>query len=228
VRAPNPRLVDGLNRDLLERCTVSFFRKGWDTLPDIRVVQVADERCVVKDWSRRSWLRRHLQGRFMLRREDGFLRSLRDVSGVPRSHGFPDGDSLAIEYLDGLPLAQVRQCPQDFFDRLEALVRRLHACGIVHGDLDQDDNIMLLADGSPAVIDFGGALRFTSWPVLSAWYEVLRRHDLQCVADLRGRFEPSAGAQPSTLLPWQRRLLRFFNKVDRPSPVRRHGVGKAP
>jgi len=210
---------------------VSFFRRGWPTLPDIRLVEVDGRRWVVKDWRHRSLPRRLLQGRFMLKREYFFLRSLEGIDGVPRCEGFPDADSLAIEHFEGRNASVVypQDYPRGFFDHLDALVRAIHARGVAHGDLDQDDNVMVRADGSPGVIDFGNALRESWFPLIRMWHDLLVRHDLQCVARLRGRFEidpvnPNP-APPPDLLSWQRRVLVFFRKMERNEPVRVHGVG---
>lgn len=226
--------VPSLDRDIIERCTVSFFRKGWPTLPDIRLVEVDGRRWVVKDWRRRSWVRRLLQGRFMLRREHRFLMRLDGVPGVPRSGGFPDADSLAIEWLDGRPVSGVypQDYPRGYFDRLDALVRAVHARGVAHGDLDQDDNVLMCADGSPALIDFGNALAATWFPLVRVWHDLLVRHDLQCVARLRGRFELDPvhpdPQPPPELYAWQKRVLVFFRKMERNEPERQHGVGENP
>ncbi len=217
-----------LNRDLVERCTVSFFRRGWPTLPDIRLVEVDGQRAVVKDWSRRGWLRRLLQGRFMLRREHGFLRRLEGVDGVPRSYGFPDADSLAIEYFEGRELSEVhpQDYPVDYWDRLESLVTAVHRCGIAHGDLDQEDNIMVLQSGAPAVIDFGGAMSRVPWP-FSLWYELLELHDLHCVYRYRHQFRmgPVTATPPPGLADWQKRVLVGFRKMERKELTRTHGRG---
>lgn len=223
-----------LDRATMERCTVSFFRRGWPTLPDIRLVECAGVHLIVKDWRKRSPLRRLTQGRFMLGREYWFLKHLEGVAGIPRAWGFPDADSLAIESLAGQPVSAVHphEYVQGYWDRLDALVRTIHSRGVAHGDLDQEDNILVLPDGSPAIIDFGGAVascRFSPLHVLL--YDLLARHDLHCVERLRAKKDlypdQRRAAPPPQLFDWQRRLLVFFRKMERMTDGRTHGVGEA-
>lgn len=218
----------------MERCTVSFFRRGWSTLPDIRLVEWNGVRLVVKDWAPRGRLRRLIQGRFMLTREHAFLSRLHGLPGIPRTFGFPDADSLAIEYLESRPVSQVHphEYVAGYFDRLDSLVRALHERGVAHGDLDQEDNIMVMDDGSPAIIDFGGAIGQKVWsPLHLVAYDLLTRHDLQCVERLRAKkdlfLEQRLAPPPPRLLGWQRLLLLFFNKMERKEAGRTHGVGDA-
>lgn len=209
-----------LDRHTLESHTVAWFRRDLRTSPDVRLVEVGSQQYVVKDWSRRSLARRLLLGRFLLRREHGFLTLLAGLEGVPRSLGFPDADSLAIEYLPGLTLSEVNpDFLPDFFDRFGALVRQIHERGIAHGDLDQENNIVVQANGHPAIIDFGGSLHRSGLPLRRLYFDLLSGHDLHCVERQRRRFEqPPAppGAPPiPELAGWQRRLLVFFKKMDR-------------
>ncbi|NDD27461.1 MAG: hypothetical protein EB084_04260 [Proteobacteria bacterium] len=231
-RSPDAPLLD---RATLERCTVQWFRRGWSSLPDIRLVEVDGLRLVVKDWRERSWLRRLTQGRFMLTREHRFLKRLEGLSGVPRSFGFPDADSLAIEYLASRTVSKVHpyEYAQGYWDRADALVRALHARGVAHGDLDQEDNIVVADDGSPGIIDFGGAVSRVEWSLLHrVAFDLLSRHDLYCIEILRAKKdlypEERQAAPAPRLRPWQRSLLLRLNKIDRKEEQRIHGVGEAP
>ena len=221
-----------LDREAVEAHTVRFFRRGWSALPDVRLVEWQGKRWTVKDWSQRSWLRRTLQGHFMLRREHRFLQALAGIDGVPQVLGFPDEDCLAIEFIDGQCTSAVlpQDYPPGFFARLEALLVAIQARGLTHGDLDQDDNMLLRADGSPAIIDFGNSVMKSRWPVLRQVYELLAAHDRHCVWRLRERFDLERLPEhlpPPPLALWQYRLLRLLNKVERKEAVRVHGVGEA-
>lgn len=218
--ASPPCSTSPFDRDTFENSTVAWFRKDLHTGPDVRLVQVGDLRCVVKDWKPRSSARRFLLGRFLLRREHRFLTRLAGLEGIPRSLGFPDADSLAIEYVPGRTLSEVNpDFLPDFFDRLDALVCHIHERGIAHGDLDQENNIVVREDGHPAIIDFGGSLRRSALPASGLYFDLLSRHDRLCVERQRLRFEqppPPPGAPPLPVLaPWQKRLLVFFHKMER-------------
>ena len=217
---PRDPQICPLDRHTFESSTVAWFRRDMRTSPDVRLVEVDSQQVVVKDWGQRSLARRFLLGRFLLRREHRFLTLLAGLEGVPRSLGFPDADSLAIEYLSGRTLSDVNpDFLPDFFDRLDALVRQIHERGIAHGDLDQENNIVVQEDGHPAIIDFGGSIQRSVLPLRRHYFDLLSRHDLRCVERQRRRFDqPPAppGAPPVPhLAPWQKRLLVFFRKMDR-------------
>ena len=208
-----------LDRPTLESHTVAWFRQGLRPSPDVRLVELDGVQYVVKDWRRRSLRRRLLLGRFLLRREHRFLTRLQGLEGVPRSYGFPDADSLVIEYLPGRTISEVNpDFLPDFFDRLDALVRRIHERGLAHGDLDQENNILVRPDGQPAIIDFGGSVQQAVLPPWTLHFDLMARHDRLCVERQRRRFEqpppPPEFPPLPTLAPWQRRLLCFFKKME--------------
>ncbi len=85
------------------------------------------------------------------REAEGYARapSLAPADGVPRPR-----DVLLRSWLAGEPLWQARELPQDFFERLAELVRALHARGVCHNDLHKEPNVLVGADGRPALVDF--------------------------------------------------------------------------
>jgi hypothetical protein len=93
--------------------------------------------------------------RALLRRERKALRALGALEGVPRLlEATPAADVLERTHLDGEPLHRARELPIDFFERLEALVRALHARGVAHNDLHKEQNIIVGPGGAPGLIDF--------------------------------------------------------------------------
>lgn len=82
--------------------------------------------------------------------EDPSLAALPDDDGrVPR----PSEVTLRT-WLDGAPLSEAAALPRDFFDLLDELAFDLHRRGVCHNDLHKEPNVLVRADGRPALIDF--------------------------------------------------------------------------
>jgi len=99
--------------------------------------------------------------RVLLHREERALAALSGLSDVPALASaddlpvVPEGElALVRAYVDGAPLHRCERLPLDFFERLEELVRELHARGVAHNDLHKEQNIVVGLDGRPALIDF--------------------------------------------------------------------------
>lgn len=97
-----------------------------------------------------AWVARKL-----LARERRALAALRGLEGVPPLlEQAPQVDVLERGRLPGEPLHRAKELPLDFFERLEALVRAMHARGVAHNDLHKEQNVIVLPDGAPGLIDF--------------------------------------------------------------------------
>ncbi|MEW4567032.1 hypothetical protein AB1L88_04115 [Tautonia sp. JC769] len=126
-----------------------------------------------------------LLGRYLAHRERHYLRRLAGVDGVPaflESFG-PNG--LVREYLDGVNLreffrGQRRRVDADYFPRLFRILDAIHRRGVSHNDLSKPENVLVLPDGSPAIIDLQIALElFPRWlgrPIVSYLQRVDRYH----------------------------------------------------
>jgi hypothetical protein len=95
-----------------------------------------------------------LVARWLLRRERAALQALAGCAQVPQLVDDAEPGTLRRTWCDGEPLWRATSLPRDFFDRLADLVRELHARGVCHNDLHKENNILVGADGRPAVIDF--------------------------------------------------------------------------
>jgi serine/threonine protein kinase len=106
--------------------------------------------------------------RILMRRERLALERLADVNGVARLvidddyAATPSLDGrvpkkahvLMRTWVDGKPLQEATELPEDFFELIEELVRVLHAHGVCHNDLHKEANILVGSDGYPALVDF--------------------------------------------------------------------------
>src|SRR5690606_19909593 len=98
------------------------------------------------------WLR--LPAWWLARREARGLRRADGLGAMPRLLGW-DGRILDRSYLDGAAMYQ-RPPHGDlaYFRAARRLLQRLHRRGVAHNDLAKEANWLVLADGSPALIDF--------------------------------------------------------------------------
>lgn len=96
-----------------------------------------------------------LVARLLLGRERRALEALAGLEGVPSLSPEPTArGELWRSWIEGEPLWAARVLPGDYFERLEDLVAALHARGVCHNDLHKEQNVLVGADGYPALIDF--------------------------------------------------------------------------
>ena len=109
-----------------------------------------------------------LVARLLAARERRALRALAGLPGVPSlvddarlAAATPPGarapaarDVHVRGWIEGRALHQAEALPVDFFERLDELVLALHARGVCHNDLHKEQNVLVAADGRPALVDF--------------------------------------------------------------------------
>jgi predicted Ser/Thr protein kinase len=133
-----------------------------------------------------GWLWRHL-----VQREQRVYERLDGIAGIPRSYGLVGGESLALEYFSGPSLRAHEDALTDreaFFARLLATLKAMHAAGVAHGDLKRKDNVIVTADETPYVVDFGiAALRAPSGWFNRLVFDTVRQMDYNAWVKLKYR-----------------------------------------
>jgi len=143
-----------------------------------------------------AWLR--LPAWWLARREARALQSIAGMPAVPQLLRW-DGRVLDRSYLAGAAMYQ--QPPRGdviYFQRARRLLQALHRRGVAHNDLAKEANWLVLADGTPALIDFQLAVRGRP---RSRWMRLLAREDLRHLLKHKRTYCPQA------LTPVERRLL---------------------
>ena len=155
-----------------------------------------------------GWLARRL-----MERERRALRALEGMAAVPGALEdpllgcLPDADGrtprpqevLLRTWLEGEPLHRAEVLPRDFFDLLDDLTFELHGRGVCHNDLHKEPNVLVQADGRPALIDFqlASVHRRRGRTFEARTGEDLRhlqKHRRRYTRDGRGREEAGVGA----------------------------------
>jgi len=170
-------------------------RRGWGKA-DIKRVAIDDRLAILKDYTDKSWLVRCF-GRWQLRRELRALRRLHGIQGIPEVLGEVPPCGLMLEPIKGERISRMhRRPPEDImrmFQRLDAIVEMMHDRGIVHLDLRKRDNILIAADGSPAIIDFNASLRFRPGGMAARLFlPILRPIDTSAVLKWKSFLIPDA------------------------------------
>ena len=144
-----------------------------------------------------GWLR--LPAWWLARREARALRQVDGMAAVPQLLRW-DGRRLDRSYMDGTALYQ-RPPHGDlvYFRRARRLLQGLHRRGLAHNDLAKEANWLVLADGTPGIIDFQLAVR--GHP-RSRWMRLLAREDLRHLLKHKRTY------CPQSITPVERRVLK--------------------
>jgi len=97
--------------------------------------------------------------RIMLRNEFRVYSKLSAVDGIPRCFGFLKENYLVLQFIDGVTIKNARIANREqFYKVLLDLIKKLHTAGVAHGDLKKKDNLLVVNEQIPCVIDFGVAV----------------------------------------------------------------------
>jgi tRNA A-37 threonylcarbamoyl transferase component Bud32 len=183
--------------------------------------------------------------RLLAQRERRALEALCGLEGVPslarslEAELAVAGECVVLRsFCEGTPLHRCELLPIDFFERLEELVRELHARGVAHNDLHKEQNIVVGPDGRPSLIDFQLA---SVHGLGSRALAVRMRDDLRHIAKHRRRYlrftrvvdvapprewldnPPRAPRRRGAALVWRKTAKPLYNFLTRSILRRRDG-----
>jgi len=144
------------------------------------------------------------------------------IPQVPRVLARPRPNVYVCEYIEGTNLGDKPALPADFFDRLLAAVRQIHARNIVHFDLHKPGNILVDREGRPHIIDFQLSMHIRDRALLSRrlsrrlrlW---LQSYDIYHVCKHKRRLQPDLLTETEEQLSRNRSLpLRIHRALAKP------------
>ena len=180
----------------------------------------------VKDYGARSFVIRHLLGRYLTGRETRAYLAAGPIDGLARFVCRVDRFALATEWVEGCTLRSLApgQQPTDLFERLAETLRQLHVRGVALADLHQRD-IVVGSSGELAVVDLAAAwvVRPGSGASWAAIFRQLCRQDEIALARIRAHFcgEDERGVlsdlDPAAVARYRagRRVKSWFDRLRR-------------
>jgi RIO-like serine/threonine protein kinase len=192
-------MFESLKISDLPHQNLGILREPSRTRPTLWLVEENGVRAVVKDYSpNRVWYRNTI-GRFLLWRESKAYRRLKGLRGVPTCYGVIDGLALVTEEIPGKNIEGLENeggLSEEFFDKLQALVEKVHSRGLAHCDLKRAPNILLGQDERPYIVDWSASIserEFRFFP-LDLIYQRFLRDDLNAITKMRLRHCPESVA----------------------------------
>ena len=130
-----------------------------------------------------KWLRQR-----MLRNEYRVYQNLKGYRGSPHCHGLLKNKYLVLQFIDGVAIRHAEISDRrTFFDLLLDYIKELHRRNVAHADLKRKDNLLVVDQRLPCLIDFGTAIvRKPGFAPLNHFlYELARKFDLNAWVKLK-------------------------------------------
>ena len=183
---------------LRDHC-VAVLKKAENTRADVLLIDVKGHKAVLKDYTHSSRGFKILIAPLLVMREVKALRALDSVAEVPSLIRKISIHAFLMEYVPGKRIRFMRDKInfKVFIENTEALVKKLHHQGVVHGDLRNATNILVTDENQPVLVDFvsavhrGHALNPFSW----ALYNMCLIIDRGAMYKLREKYLPQSITQ---------------------------------
>jgi len=156
-----------------------------DIMGSVLLVELVDNtQAICRRYKSASWIVRPVS--FLLaKREANIIRQLEKLpeGSVPRLLAMEKGE-LIRTYIKGEPLNKRNVTNEQFYSSALALVKQMHACGIVHNDLEKPENWVVINQHEPCIIDFQLAMK----PWMKWLFNMLAHEDVRHVLKQKKRF----------------------------------------
>jgi hypothetical protein len=193
VKSKFKNMKNPFNRKDISDAQYPVLSKGRWANADLYVCRHGGIDWVVKDFMPCSLIVRVTWGWLMVRREFAALTKLQGIPGVPQDPFMMDSFALCYRYIEGQTLGDTApdKIQEDFFLKLEDLVRQMHALNMAHLDIRNRRNIIVDEAGEPALLDFQNAVNLenTPWFLRNLFKEI----------DLSGVYKNWEKYKPETL-----------------------------
>lgn len=209
-------------RENIEPLRTGFLVRGSWTKADVWTAEIPDgAKVVVKDFRAKSFLVRYW-GWLQIAREARFLEQLGPLGFVPRLFGRLDRFSLAMEYLEGIPLFLFEDGPacRPFLEALRRALDQVQALGVIHNDLRGRENVFLAEGGRVVILDWAGAVQIKPGGLAHRlFWKVWKAVDDSAFLKWKDMKDPES------LSASERQFLRRFRRWRRLWPFNRKGLG---
>ena len=133
---------------------------------------------VIKVPHGKSWLKKFNVS--MLKHEFRVYQKLSELKCIPKCYGLIDQQYLVLQYIDAHPIRSARPInEQVYFSKLFEFIEQMHSMGVGHFDLKKKDNLLVVGEDTPCIIDFGAAVinKAGFHPFKHYWFKLAMRFD---------------------------------------------------
>lgn len=92
----------------------------------------------------------------LLRHEYRIYKKLAGMDAVPVCYGMANNEFLVLEFIEGKTMREYRpDINSGFYEKLFVAIEEMHQHQVAHFDLKRKENLLVTADDTPKIIDFG-------------------------------------------------------------------------
>lgn len=116
----------------------------------------------------------------MLKHEHEVYKRLVGFEAIPPCYGMVAGQYLVIGFVNGQAIRNSRPANESrYFEKLFTYIQTMHDMGVAHFDLKKKDNLLVLGEDTPCLIDFGAAVIHQPGfhPLNTFWFNLAKRFD---------------------------------------------------